>query len=270
MSNFELYQPLLEIAVAIKHCEKEIEQKPGMFRKSKLKKTIGNLEEKLTLECTELIDKTVDSWDSESLLSDYLDHELSTLKEVADESWFVAIDDVKSRLVKLAEKETSKSPTRRTIERNGWWIGIVSVVVIMLGLKWYWLVEVSEPAESSVGTYQRALALDKLLDYDDTMDTRVRRGGWLKGILFWPEEPTDEEIGFASEFLWSSIQIHDYLKEENEICGAHLTHQDDDVYRDELEIAQIALKSVLAGNPQDFEGSAQYIANAYYETYPCQ
>jgi hypothetical protein len=32
------------------------------------------------------------------------------------------------------------------------------------------------------------------------MNTHVRKGGWLKGILFWPIEPTEDEIKGASEF----------------------------------------------------------------------
>lgn len=63
-------------------------------------------------------------------------------------------------------------------------ISIIAIVIIIFSLKWYWLVEVNQPIETTKGVVQRAGTLEKLLDYDDSMDTHVRRGVWLKGIYF--------------------------------------------------------------------------------------
>lgn len=237
MSNIELYQPLLELSAAIKQCNQELQGKPGWKRKSELKKAVGNMEQKLTEQSTGLISKTVDSWDSGQPLSSFLAEELDAVKEAADESWHVAIEDVKNRLSKLADKESKKSPTRRKIEKNGWWIAIVVTGITMVSLKWYWLIDVNEPMDSTAGVVQRAETLEKLLDYNDSMDTSVRRGGWLKSILFWPAEPTEQEIEYASEFLWTTVDVYDYLSEEGALCNASLTHNaNDENYEDETAL----------------------------------
>ncbi|MDZ7735172.1 MAG: hypothetical protein U5P41_02755 [Gammaproteobacteria bacterium] len=172
MSNIELYQPLLELSAAIKQCNQELQGKPGWKRKSELKKAIQNMEQKLTEQSTDLINNTVDSWIPSQPLSSFLAEELDEVKEAADESWHVAIEDVKKRLSKLADKESKKSPTRRKIEKHGWWIAILVIGITMVSLKWYWLIDVNEPIESTAGVVQRAKTLEKLLDYDDSMGSR--------------------------------------------------------------------------------------------------
>jgi len=272
MSNIELFQPLLELSAAISECNEELQSKPGWKRKSELKKAVQNMEQKLTEQSTELINKTVDTWDSDQSLGAFLAEELNAVKETADESWHVAIEDVKKRLSKLADKESKKSPTRRKIEKNGWWITILVIGITMVSLKWYWLIDVNEPIDTPSGVAQRAATLEKLLDYDDSMDTRVRRGGWLKGILFWPAEPTEEEIKHASEFLWTTVDVYDYLKNENALCNANLFHNaKDENYKDEIAIAQIAIDYI--NNKQNIstaESGPLLLAGAYTSKFPCQ
>jgi len=271
MSNIEFFQPLLELSVAINECNEELKGKPGWKRKSKLKKAIQNMEQKLTKQSTELIDNTVDTWDSDQSLSEFLVEELNAVKKSADESWHVAIDDVKTRLGKSAKKESSKSPTRRKIEKNGWWITIIAIGITMVALKWYWLIDVNEPIDSPSGVAQRSATLEKLLDYDDSMEKRVRRG-WLKGILFWPAEPTEEEIKYASEFLWTTLEVYDYLQKENILCNVSLSHDaNDDNYKDKIEIVQIAIDYI--NNTQNIsaaESGPLLLAGAYTSKYPCQ
>lgn len=272
MSNIELYQPLLELSSAINECNQELQGKPGWKRKSELKKAVQSMEQKLTEQSAELINKTVDSWDSDQPLSAFLIEELNAVKEVADESWHVAIEDVKKRLRKLAEKESKKSPTRRKIEKNGWWITILVIGLTMVSLKWYWLIDVDEPIDTPTGVSQRAATLEKLLDYDDSMDTRVRRGGWLKGILFWPAEPTEEEIKYASEFLWATVEVYDYLQNEKVLCNANLFHNaNDENYKDEIAIAQVAIDYIA--NTQNIsvaESGPLLLAGAYTSKFPCK
>tara|TARA_B110000238_G_C16048142_1_gene404846 strand:+ start:280 stop:1098 length:819 start_codon:yes stop_codon:yes gene_type:complete len=272
MSNIELYQPLLELSAAISESNQELQDKPGWKRKSELKKAIQNMEEKLTEETNELINRTVDSWDSDQPLSEFLVAELDAIREAADDSWHVAIDDVKARLSKLANKEGRKSPLRRKIEKNGWWITILVIGVIMVSLKWYWFVDVNKPMDEPAGVIQRAAALEKLLDYDDSMDTKVRRGGWLKGILFWPAEPTEEESKYASEFLWTSVDVYDYLKKQNALCSANLSHNsNDENYKDEIAIAQVAIDYINnTPNASGAESGPLLLAGAYTTKFPCQ
>ena len=160
--------------------------------------------------------------------------------------------------------------SRRT--GGGWWIAIVAFAITMLSLKWYWLIDVNAPMESTAGIAQRAATLEKLLDYDDSMDTRVRKGGWLKGIIFWPAEPTEEEIKHASEFLWTSVEVYDYLQKKSALCNASLFHNpNDEDYKDEIAIAQIAISHI--NNKQNVSGAESgplLLANAYTTKFPCR
>jgi hypothetical protein len=271
MSNIELFQPLLELSTAISECNEELQCRPGWKRKSELKKAVQNMEQKLTEQSAELIDKTVDTWNSDQSLSEFLVEELNALKEAADESWHVAIEDVKERLSKLAKKESNKSQIRRKIEKNGWWIAILVIGITMVSLKWYWLIDVNEPIDTPSGVAQRAATLEKLLDFDDSMDTRVRRGGWLKGILFWPAEPTEEEIKYASEFLWTTVDVYDYLQEEKALCNANLFHNaKDENYKDEISIAQIAIDYINNTKNVSIAGSGSLLlVGAYTNKFPC-
>ncbi len=272
MSNVELFQPLLELSAAISEYTEELQTKPERKRKSELKKGIQNMEEALVEKSTELINKTVDSWDSDQPLSDFLSQELDAIKEASDESWHLAIDDVKVRLRKISNTESKKSPTRRKIEKNGWWLTILFVGITMVSLKWYWLIDVNQPIDTVNGVIQRAGTLEKLLDYDDTMDTRVRRGGWLKGIMLWPAEPTEKEIEYASEFLWSTVEIYDYLQEQDAVCGIPFFHNsDDDNYKDEIAISQVVIDYVNTGNNfSNVESGPLLIAEAFTSKFPCQ
>lgn len=272
MPNIELFQPLLELSAAINKCTEELQTKPEKKRKSELKKIIQKLEETLVEKSTELIKKTVDSWNSDQSLSDFLEQELDTIKEASDESWHLAIDDVKIRLREISNTETKKSPTRRKIEKNWWWLAILFVGITMGSLKWFWLIDVNQPSDTVTGVIQRAGTLEKILDYDDTMDTRVRRGGWLKGIILWPAEPTEKEIGYAADFLWTTVGVYDYLQEQNAVCGAPLIHNsDDDNYKDEIPIAQVVIDYINTGNNfNNVENGPLLIAEAFYSKFPCQ
>ncbi len=72
MSNIETFQPLLELSAAISECNKELQGKLGWKRKSKLKKVVQNMDQELSEQSKELINKTVDSWDSDQSLSAFL------------------------------------------------------------------------------------------------------------------------------------------------------------------------------------------------------
>jgi hypothetical protein len=272
MSNVKLFQPLLELSAVINEYKEELQTKPGSKRKSELKEGIQNMETALVEKSTELIKKTVDSWDSDQTLSDYLEQELDAIKEASDESWHLAIEDLKVRLRKISNTESKKSPIRRKIEKNGWWLTILFIGITMVSLKWYWLIEVNQPIDTVKGVIQRAGTLDKSLNYDDSMDTKVRKGGFFKGILFWPAEPTEKEIEYASEFLLSTVEVYAYLQEQNAVCGGPLFHiSDDDHYKDTMAISQVVLDYINNGsNFNNVENGPLLIAQALTSKFPCQ
>ena len=123
MLKFEDYQPLFNLADSIDQLQTELLDNPdsGWLTRSKLNKSIIKLNQELNEQCEQLIKKTLDVWDSEQSLSDFLNEELSLIKQGAGPSWYVAIDDVNKRLRELADTESKKSVTRKMIERYGWW-----------------------------------------------------------------------------------------------------------------------------------------------------
>lgn len=81
------------------------------------------------------------------------------------------------------------------------------------------------------------------------MNTHVRRGGWIKSIIFWPVEPTKKEINYASEFLWSTVDVYEYLLKENTLCGALLLYNSkDDDMKDEIALSQVVLDYLKTTN----------------------
>ena len=272
MSNIGTFQPLFELSGAILECKQELEGKPPRKRQTELKKLARELEESLAESSKALIGKTVESWKSDQPLAEFLASEMELIKASSDASWHLAIDDVKERLVKLANNEEKKSTTRRKIEKNAWWILLVAIASTMVILKWYWIVDVSEKSDTAIGYYQRAEALQKLIDYDDYMGTKVRKGGMFKGVLFWPIEPTEEEIQYASDFLWTSVNVYDYMISEGLLCAVDMNHNgDDEDYDDEIAIAQVVITQFNNGlDVRQTENAAFTAAKAYSTAFLCQ
>lgn len=271
MLNLELCKPLFELSLAIEQSKKELASNPSSERASELEKSIQDLGGKIYEKSTALINKTVDQWSSKEPLSSFLSVELEALKTSADASWHSAIDDVKKRLINLADIEAKKSPIRRKIEKNAVGILIVLVVAIVLSLKWHWLIEVDEPIEASTGVVQRAKVLEKVLEYDHSMGVFVRRGGWLKGIIYWPIEPTDDEIKHASEFLWSVVGVYDYMQKESLLCGSQLHHDSSDKdIKDEVVIAQVVIDDLKTADPKSEKNGALLVANSFMKKFPCK
>src|SRR3546814_16807963 len=80
------------------------------------------------------------------------------------------------------------------------WVIVAVCVVAYFGLRLFSAVDVSAPIASREGVVQRAAAMEKYVRYDDFMHTEVRKGGWRKGIMFWPIESSDTESETAWEF----------------------------------------------------------------------
>lgn len=88
-----------------------------------------------------------------------------------------------------------------------WVLGGIAITAYF-GMRLFSATPIDYSVESREGIQERAAAIEKLLRYDDWMDTRVRRGGWLKGILLWPIEPSESEIEGAAEFAALAYEAH--------------------------------------------------------------
>ena len=134
-----------------------------------------------------------------------------------------AIDRTAEKLADIAAKQQLKGSFRRKVEHYWWAIVIVSIAAVYFGLRLYSAVPTYDQIETRDELIAGYTALQKVDRYDDWAGTRARKGGWLKGIILWPIEPTEDEIEFAGDMLWLSIGVHDYLLEEGLICNNTLS-----------------------------------------------
>jgi len=271
MSNVDVYRPLLDLSNAIAENREEYRDNPSRQRRGELEKERKILDQKLTEACKTLVLGSVDGWTSTTPLASFIASDIERLKEVADPSWFPAIDDVSTRLIAIANRETSKSPARRRIEKNAPIFALVGCLLIYFGLKWFWLVDVSSSIETTKGVVERSAAFEKAIDYDDLMDTEVRKGGWLKGLLFWPAKPTEDEITSASEFVGAAREVYAYLKEQGAVCSADFGTPYGLVGVDAVVTAKVALEHIKApGKSESAESGALLLAAAFVERMPCK
>jgi len=132
--------------------------------------------------------------------------------------WSDTLAFVRDELHARIDKEARKSPLVRRIFR---WLPaslVVMALLIYFGLRLFSSVEISQPLDSKTGLMQRANAAEKVIRYDDWMSANVRKGGWLKGLLLWPIEPTEQEILGAQEFAAVAIQGINELSNRGAIC----------------------------------------------------
>ena len=154
-----------------------------------------------------------------SQIPDSVANELDEIEAGADPSWHPAIRHTREQLMPYLTKEAAKSPiTRDLIRWTPWAIGAV-VVVAYFAVRLTSGVDVSASLETRVGLQQRAAAAEKVIRYDDWMGTHVRRGGWFKGIMLWPIEPSDTEVSGAGEFVSVALEGYELLVQKGEICG---------------------------------------------------
>lgn len=271
MPNFDLYKPLIEISAAITECCKEPREDPGWKRKADLKKVARDLEHKLDQQCEALIDRTLDAWDPDEPLGEFLCAELNTIKQDTDAEWHAEIENVKVRLARLAANESRKSPVRRKLERNGWWIAILLVVVVVLSVMMYSKIDVSYPPETSEGVVQGSAALKKLARYDPSLGDGLKSIGVVKRLALWPVKPSREEIEYALEFMWSTIDVYDSMQENNKLCNANLMHSaDNGNYEDELAIAMVVVDFIdTTGRVNNSESGIRLIERAYKRHFYC-
>lgn len=125
---------------------------------------------------------------------------IAELRTRSDPSWNDAINYLSEDLLVHLKREASRDPQlRKAIKAIPWALGGLAVTAYF-GLRLFSATPIDYSVETREGIQQRAAAIEKVLRYTDWMDTRVRRGGWLMGILFWPVEPSKSEIEGAAEF----------------------------------------------------------------------
>lgn len=146
-------------------------------------------------------------------------NELHLLREEADPSWHSAIDYTQDHLMPYLTKEAGKSPWMRKYIKAGPWVAAAFVAIVYFGIAIFSGTPITQSLETREGIEQRAAAAKKVIRYDDVMNTRVRRGGWIKGILFWPIEPNATEIKGAGEFVGLVLAAQQYATGCGSVVG---------------------------------------------------
>lgn len=126
--------------------------------------------------------------------------QIAQIRDECDPSWLVALQYVSDGLVPQLHAEAKKHPSLRKLTKMAPFIVFVVIAISYFSVRLLSSVPITDVAESRKGIQQRAEAVNKVIRYDDWMSTKVRKGGWIKGIVFWPIEPTESEIKGASEF----------------------------------------------------------------------
>lgn len=180
------------------------------------------------------------------------EQKISDIEKNGSAKWLPAIQYMRQKISPHLNKEAKKSPLRRdtvkAVIKWGPWVFGIAVVSIYFGIRFTSGIEINSPIESKLGIQQRAAAFTKVMDYDDNMDTRVRRGGFLKGIILWPVEPTEKEMQGASEFVSLTLGGYDALAKNGSICGTLGYSQDN-----KLSDAQLYVTNEVARYVQQSE-----------------
>ena len=138
----------------------------------------------------------------------YVKQDIADVRARSDPIAFPAVDYVSDNLLPFLQKEANRDPRiRKAIKATPLALGGIAIIAYFV-VRLASATPIDHALESKIGIQERAAAVEKLLRYDDLMDTHVRRGGWVKGLLFWPVEPTEDEIKGASEFAALAFQAH--------------------------------------------------------------
>jgi hypothetical protein len=171
--------------------------------------------------------------------------QLDSIEAEADASWYPAIKYTRENLLPSLTKEAGRSPVVRNIIK---WTPVALCIVAVIayfGIRLTSGVDISAPIETKLGLQQRAAAAEKVIRYDHFMGTHVRRGGWLKGIMLWPIEPSKAEVKGAGEFVALVLQGYELLAQKREICGTLVSG-----YGDKLSKEQITFTDEIAEQMQ--------------------
>lgn len=126
--------------------------------------------------------------------------DIEQLKATCDPSWLPAVDYTADNLLPYLKKEADRDPRLRKAIKAAPWVLAGIAAIAYFGIRFWSATPITHPVDTRVGIQERASAIVKLLRYDDWMQTHVRKGGWIKGLLLWPIEPLGEEIKGAREF----------------------------------------------------------------------
>jgi hypothetical protein len=200
--------------------------------------------------------------------------DIDEIAELSDAAMHTTFDKVRYDIVNRIEEEAGPTKGQQaTLTRLVGIGGVVLTVVLVagyFGLRQYNAVTVTDPIETRAGIEQRAAALAKVIRYGDWGggSDSGRRGGFIKGILIWPFEPTPGETEAAREFAGLIFAGATQLGEAKQACNLPIT-QSEIVSDAEMELLRkvtthLRNKSTTWGNPP-----AMTILDPIKASHPC-
>ena len=167
--------------------------------------------------------------------------QIAEFREQGDPSWHPALDYLETHFLPKLRKEAGRSPRMRKAIKASPWVLAAVIAAVYFAVRLLSGTPVDAPLETREGIEQRAAAAVKALRYDDLMHTHVRKGGFLKGIMLWPIEPTEQEVQGAAEFVGLVIEGQRYTQGCGSVTG----------YDDKLSKPQIKMIKEVAGYVRD-------------------
>lgn len=129
-----------------------------------------------------------------------VEQQIAEIKGSCDPSWVPALDYISEHFTPYFRKQEARHPkVRSAIKAMPYALGGVALLAYFV-IRFVCATPITDKLESKSGIQQRAAAVEKVIRYDEWMATHVRKGGWLKGLLLWPIEPTEDEIKGAAEY----------------------------------------------------------------------
>lgn len=174
--------------------------------------------------------------------------DIAEMSNLSAEDWHPLYEEVRGDLVARIDGESGKKPWQRTLRYRLPVILGVLVVAFYFGLRWYSATPVTAALETRQGLQQRAVALDKVIRYDDWASTR--RGGFIKGILLWPIEPTEAELQKASELGGLILTATAELGVAGQACNLPRRLAGDDILDEEIAILSAVTSHLRAETVQ--------------------
>ncbi len=230
---------------------------------------LEDYEEKLREKCKDFIIENYTGWDTLKELEEKISNDIATLRENAHESWGSTINRLETEFFAFAKTYGSKSKTRRQLERHAPWASIVIVLTVYFSIRLFSAVQVTDGIQETQGFLQHHNAFEKVLRYDDWMDTRVRRGGIFKSLIFWPIKPSDDEVLIASKYLVLVVEISDYLQSAGKICPTQQLDFSDDLLTASF-FSDYLSEQKYPHDKIEEKNSIIFIGDALTRIFPCQ
>ncbi|ATY31682.1 hypothetical protein [Sphingomonas psychrotolerans] len=193
--------------------------------------------------------------------------EINNIAALSDAGWQPVYEEIRGDILAQLDRDAGKRPWQRTARHFTPFIAAAIVTVGYFGLRLYNVTPVSAPLETRAGIAQRADALAKVMRYDDWSSSR--RGGFVKGILLWPIEPSQTEVKGAQELGGLIFAGANDLMRSREACNTGLTNGSGQLTRAEIELLNKVVTHLREKSTKWQNPPAMTILDPLRTAYPC-